>query len=94
MVASLGGGSTRKAFIFEFEETIFSLDVAKRLDEKENLLFKVFEAFYDEKTQSYTEIDNLDARLKKIKFWLYGIEYKAAPNHYMLRAYLEGCGFY
>ena len=89
LVESLGEGSSRKAFIFEFEETIFSLDVAKRLDEKENLLLKVFEPFYDEKTQSYTEIDNLDSTLKKIKFWFYGLEYKAVPNHYMLRAYLK-----
>ena len=90
LVASLVGGSTKKAFIFEFEETIFSLDVAKRLDEKENLLFKIFGELYDEKTQSYTEIVNLDARLKKIKFWFYGIDYKSVPNHFMLRDYLKG----
>jgi len=90
LVASLVGGSTKKAFIFEFDETIFSLDVAKRLDEKENLLFKIFEELYDEKTQSYTEIVNLDAILKKIKFWFYGIDYKSVPNHFMLRDYLKG----
>ena len=90
LVASLVGGSTKKTFIFEFEETIFSLDVTKRLDEKENLLFKIFEEFYDEKTQSYTEIVNLDAKLKKIKFWFYGIDYKSLPNHFMLRDYLKG----
>jgi capsule polysaccharide export protein KpsE/RkpR len=89
LVANLVGGSPKKAFIFEFEETIFSLDVAKQLDEKENLLFKVFEELYDEKTQSYTQIVNLDARLKKIKFWFYGIDYKPVPNHFMLRDYLK-----
>ena len=76
IVASLVGAGAQKPFIFEFERTIFSLDVAKRLDENENLLFKIFKDFYDEETKSYAQINNLDSRLKKIKFWFYGIDYK------------------
>jgi len=90
IVQNLIGGSPKKAFIYEFEQTIYSLDVAKRLDEKENLLFRIFEDFYDEETKSYVEIKNLNAVLKKIKFWFYGIEYKLVPNYFMLRDYLKG----
>jgi len=90
IVASLVGAGAQKPFIFEFERTIFSLDVAKRLDENENLLFKIFKDFYDEETKSYAQINNLDSRLKKIKFWFYGIDYKSIPNHFMLRDYIKG----
>lgn len=90
IVASLVGTGAQKPFIFEFERTIFSLDVAKRLDENYNQLFKIFKDFYDEETKSYTEINNIDSRLKKIKFWFYGIDYKSTPNHFMLRDYIKG----
>ena len=90
IVASLAGQSAKKPFIYEFERTIFSLDVTKRLDENENLLFKIFKDFYDEETKAYTPINNMDSRLKKIKFWFYGIDYKSVPNYFMLRDYIQG----
>jgi len=89
IVANLVGVGKKKALIYEFEKTIYSLDVAKRLDEQDDLLFKVFGDFYDEESKSYKEIINYLVILQKIKFWFYGIEYKAVPNHFMLRDYLQ-----
>ncbi len=89
-LATLVGAGKKNTFIYELNETIFSLNVVKRLDDSDNLLYKVFEYFYDEETDSYSEIINLDSVLKKIKFWFYGINYKSTPNIFMLRDYLKG----
>ena len=89
-LATLVGAGQKKTFIYEFNETIFSLDVVEELNEKENLIFKVFEHLYDEETDSYKQVINLDSVLQKIKFWFYGVNYKAVPNLFMLRDYLRG----
>ena len=62
-LATLVGAGKKNTFIYEFNETIFSLNVAERLDEKDNLLYKVFEGLYDEDTNSYSQIINLDSVL-------------------------------
>jgi len=91
IVSSLVGGSSKKRqFINEFNETIFSLDVTKRLDEDKDLLFTIFKDFYNEETASYNQIVNLDSILKKVKFWFYGVNYQLIPNHFLLRDYLQG----
>ncbi len=89
-LATLIGGKKTNTFIYELNETIFSLNVIKRLDEKDNTLFKIFEYFYDEETKSYSQIINVDSILKKIKFWFYGINYQSTPNLFMLRDYMRG----
>jgi len=89
-LATLIGAKKSNTFIYELNETIFSLNVIKRLDERDNTLFKIFEYFYDEETNSYSQIINIDSILKKMKFWFYGINYKSSPNLFMLRDYLRG----
>ena len=89
-LATLVGAGQKKTFIYEFNETIFSLNVVEELNQKENLIFKVFEHLYDYETDSYNQVINLDSVLKKIKFWFYGVNYKAVPNLFMLRDYIKG----
>tara|TARA_Y100000996_G_scaffold415464_2_gene410340 strand:+ start:2174 stop:3043 length:870 start_codon:yes stop_codon:yes gene_type:complete len=88
-LATLVGAGQKKTFIYEFNETVFSLDVVEELEKKENLIFEVFEHLYDEETSSYRQIINLDSILKKVKFWFYDVNYRSVPNLFMLRDYLK-----
>ena len=90
LLGNLMGGGLEKNFFDEFQETIFSLDVINRLDEKEDLLFIIFKDHYDKENNSYKQIIDTSSRLKKIKFWFYGIDYKSVPNTFMLRDHLKG----
>lgn len=86
----VGGRDSSKLFSHSFRETFYSLEAAKKLDDKKNVIFKIYGDLYDESEEDYREIYNLNTIIQKIKFWFIGISYQYKPNIYMLNDYIKG----
>ena len=82
----VGGRDSSRLFSHTFKETFYSLEAAKNLDTKKNVIFKIYGDLYDESEEEYREIYNLNTILQKI----IGISYQYKPNIYMLNQYIKG----
>ena len=91
LLSVLGGGSQNGSkFYYEIKEVMYSMDVTKRFEENHGGLNDFFGSLFDESTQTYKPLWNLNTFLKKIKFFFLGVPYEPIPNLHFLNQVVRG----
>jgi hypothetical protein len=91
LLSALGGGSPNGSkFYYQIKEVMYSMEVTKRFEENHGGLNDYFGSLFDESTQTYKPLWNLNTFLKKIKFFFLGVPYEPIPNLHFLNQVVRG----
>jgi hypothetical protein len=91
ILSALGGGSLNGSkFYHEIKEVMYSMEVTKRFEENHGGLNDYFGSLFDESTNAYKPLWNLNNFLKKVKFSFLGVPYEPIPNLYFLNEIVRG----
>ena len=91
LLSALGGGAQNGSkFYYEIKEVMYSMDVTERFEENHGGLNDYFGSLFDESSQTYKPLWNLNTILKKIKFFFLGVSYDPIPNLHFLNQVIRG----